>query len=134
MLKSESVATDSPRPHLGQQRRAQRIEDRVRAAVSACAGHPAVLGYAVGNEIPSHMVRWIGKRRVERYIARLYRAATSEDPAGLVTYVNYPPTEYLQLPFLDFMCFNVYLETPAAFDPYLARPHNLSGDLPTVMA
>ena len=30
---------------------------------------------------------------------------------GLVTYVNYPTTEYLELPFLDFCAFNVYLET-----------------------
>src|SRR5437764_5079752 len=85
-------------------------------------------------EIPSQIVRWLGRRRVERYIARLYRAAKTEDPGGLVTYVNYPPTEYLQLPFLDFMCFNVYLETRTAFDSYLARLQNISGDLPLLMA
>jgi hypothetical protein len=32
------------------------------------------------------------------------------DPEGLVTYINYPSTEYLDLPFLDLVCFNVYLE------------------------
>src|SRR2546427_8574169 len=46
-----------------------------------------------------------------RYLERLYRAAKDEDPEGLVTYVNYPSTEYLRLDFLDFMCFNVYLES-----------------------
>src|SRR5207244_9402493 len=80
------------------------------------------------------IVRWLGRRRVERHIARLYRAAKAEDPGGLVTYVNYPPTEYLQLPFLDFMCFNVYLETRAAYEAYIARLHNISGDLPLLMA
>jgi GT2 family glycosyltransferase len=119
---------------LERRKRARSIEDRVRAAVSAMAGHPALLGYAIGNEIPSQIVRWLGRRRVERHVARLYRAAKSEDPGGLVTYVNYPPTEYLQLGFLDFMCFNVYLERRAAFDSYLARLQNISGELPLVMA
>jgi O-antigen biosynthesis protein len=119
---------------LERRKRARSIEDRVRAAVSSMAGHPALLGYAVGNEIPSQIVRWLGRRRVQHYIARLYRAAKSEDPDGLVTYVNYPPTEYLQLGFLDFMCFNVYLETRSAFDSYIARLQNISGELPLVMA
>ena len=34
----------------------------------------------------------------------------AEAPDTLVTYVNFPTTEYLRLPFLDFYCFNVYLE------------------------
>src|SRR5207245_1952432 len=51
-----------------------------------------------------------------------------EDSDGLVTYVNYPSTEYLQLPFLDFVCFNVYLEARNSLDAYLARLHNLAGD------
>jgi GT2 family glycosyltransferase len=114
--------------------RVRSIEDRVRAAVASCAGHPAVLGYAVGNEIPSPIVRWLGRRPVERHIARLCRAAKSEDPGGLVTYVNYPPTEYLHLPFLDLMCFNVYLESRRALESYLARLQNLAGDRPVVLA
>ena len=87
------------------------IEARVRAGVRSCAGHPAVLCYAIGNEIPCSIVRWYGRRRVEGFLRRLYRAAKSEDPGGLVTYVNYPSTEYLDLPFLDFLCFNLYLES-----------------------
>src|SRR5215207_11565466 len=84
---------------------ADSIERRVRDGVRACAGHRAVLGYAVGNEIPAPIVRWHGRRRVEGHLRRLYEAAKEEDPDGLVTYVNYPTTEYLQLPFLDFHCF-----------------------------
>jgi len=94
---------------LDDKKRARSIEARVRAGVRSCAGHPAVLCYAIGNEIPASIVRWYGKRRVEQYLERLYRAAKQEDPEGLVTYVNYPTTEYLQLPFLDLVCFNVYL-------------------------
>src|SRR6185436_10582029 len=72
---------------------ARSIEGRVRAAVGACAGHPAVLCYAVGNEIPTRVVRWAGRGRVERFIERLHVAGRQEDPGGLFTYVNYPSTE-----------------------------------------
>jgi O-antigen biosynthesis protein len=114
--------------------RIRQIEEQVRTGVRACAGHPAVLGYAVGNEIPASIVRWHGPRRIEQFIERLYRAAKREDPGGLVTYVNYPTTEYLQLPFLDFVCFNVYLETQERLTAYLARLQNLAGDRPLLMA
>ncbi len=40
---------------------ARDIEQRVRAGVRACAGHPAVLCYAIGNEIPAPIVRWHGR-------------------------------------------------------------------------
>jgi beta-galactosidase/beta-glucuronidase len=82
------------------------IEAVVRTKVHACAGHPALLCYAIGNEIPAPLVRWLSRRRVEQYLERLYRAIKTEDPHSLVTYVNYPTTEYLQLPFLDLVCFN----------------------------
>jgi O-antigen biosynthesis protein len=109
------------------------IEARVRAAVRACAGHPAVLCYAVGNEIPTAIVRWHGARRIERFLERLCRAVREEDPSALVTYVNYPSTEYLHLPFLDFLCFNVFLEGDAPFEHYVARLQNLAGDRPLVL-
>ena len=48
--------------------------------------------------------------------------------------MNYPTTEYLDLPFLDFFCFNVYLETPDKLEAYLAQLQNLAGDKPLVMA
>jgi GT2 family glycosyltransferase len=113
--------------------RCRDIEERVRASVRACSGHPAVLYYTIGNEIPAPIVRWHGSRRIERFIERLYRAAKSEDPEGLVTYVNYPTTEYLQLLFLDLVCFNVYLESRERFEAYLARLQNLAGDRPLIL-
>ncbi len=109
------------------------IERLVRAGVRACAGHPAVLCYAVGNEIPASVARWFGRGRVERYLERLYRAVKDEARDSLVTYVNYPSTEYLHLDFLDFVCYNVYLESQQCLQAYLARLQTLAGDRPLVM-
>jgi glycosyltransferase involved in cell wall biosynthesis len=109
------------------------IHDLVRTKVRACSGHPAILAYSLGNEISAALVRWYGRRRIERYLEGLYRVVKAEDPAGLVTYVNYPSTEYLRLPFLDIFCFNVYLESQERFAAYLARLHNIVGDCPLVM-
>jgi len=106
----------------------------VRAGVGSCAGHPAVLAYAIGNEIPAATARWHGRRRVEHYLERLFRAAKAEDPTALVTYVNYPSTEYLHLPFLDFVCFNVFLENRAPLSAYLARLHHIAGERPLVLS
>ena len=119
---------------LDEPKRRHSIEQTIRSGVRACAGHPAILCYAIGNEIPASIVRWYGARRVERFIKVLYDAAKEEDPAGLVTYINYPSTEYLRLPFLDLVCFNVYLEAEAAFGAYVARLHNLARERPLVAA
>jgi len=112
---------------------ARSIEARVRDGVRACAGHPAVLCYAIGNEIPSPIARWHGRRRMERFLERLYRAAKDEDADAVVTYVNYPSTEYLHLPFLDVVAFNVYLESQSQLEPYLARLQNIAGDRPLLL-
>ncbi len=119
---------------IDRRRDAPDIADLVRAKVRSCAGHPALLCYALGNEIPAPMARWLGRRKVERYLERLYRVVKEADPDGLVTYVNYPTTEYLRLPFLDLLCFNVYLESQERFDAYLARLQNLAGDRPLLMS
>jgi glycosyltransferase involved in cell wall biosynthesis len=119
---------------LDDRRRANDIVKRVREGVRTCANHPALLAYAVGNEIPAPIVRWHGHRKIERFIHRLYQAVKTEDSTALVTYVNYPSTEYLYLPFLDFVCFNVYLESPERLESYLARLQNIAGDRPLVMA
>jgi O-antigen biosynthesis protein len=115
-------------------RRPGDIERRVRAGVRACAGHPAILAYSIGNEIPAPIVRWHGRRRIQRYLQRLVVAAKEEDPGALVTYVNYPSTEYLGLDFVDFLCFNVYLEQEQRLRSYLARLHNVAGEKPLVLA
>jgi GT2 family glycosyltransferase len=113
--------------------RATRIASQLGDQVRALEEHPAILCYSIGNEIPAPIVRWHGKRPVERFLERLHWEAKSADPEGLVTYVNYPSTEYLELPFLDLTAFNVFLEEEEAFESYLARLQNLSGDRPLLI-
>ncbi len=51
----------------------------------------------------------------------------------MVSYANFPSTEYLTVDFTDFVCFNVYLHDQAAFRRYVARLHNLAVDRPLVL-
>ena len=121
--------------HLNDGRRAQaRVEAELAQQVRRCSGHPALLGYSIANEIPASTVRWLGPRRVERFLGNLCAEVKDVDADGLVTYVNYPSTEYLELPSLDLVCFNVYLEQQDRLAAYLARLQNLAGDRPVLMA
>jgi GT2 family glycosyltransferase len=110
-----------------------RARQRVRQAALRGRGRAAVLAYSIGNEVPAGIVRWHGRRRVERFLAELADVARQADPDGLVTYASYPPTEYLDLSPFDFATFNVYLHDPEAFRRYLLRLHNLIGDKPLVL-
>ncbi|MFV8818440.1 glycosyltransferase [Haliea sp. E17] len=110
------------------------VVELVRNKVREVAGHPALLCYAVGNEIQASLVRWIGRKKVERYIRSIYKAIKSVDPQGLVTYVNYPTTEYLDLSFLDLLAFNVYLESEDKLAAYLQKLQNLACDRPLLMS
>lgn len=118
---------------LDDRQREREIVASVRADARQCARHPAVLCLSIGNEIPAPIVRWHGAGAVARYLQRLYETVKEVDPSTLVTYVNYPTTEYLELPFLDLVCFNVYLESPERLAAYLARLQNIAGDRPLVM-
>jgi len=110
------------------------IKTQVVEGTRRSAGHPAVLCYTIANEIPAHIVRWYGARRIERFIKDLFTLAKTEDPQGLFTYANYPTTEYLDLPFLDLVSFNVFLESQSRFEAYLVRLQNLAGDRPLIMS
>jgi GT2 family glycosyltransferase len=114
--------------------RVRRILDETRVSIRGLARHPAVLCYVVGNEIPPSVVRWYGQAHIERFIKQLCDVVKSEDPSALATYVNFPSTEYLDLPFLDFLAFNVYLESKESLKSYLARLQNIAGERPLVMA
>src|SRR6185369_13283378 len=83
--------------------------DAVRQVAMACAGHPAVFAISVVNEIPPDVVRWSGAREVSGFIDDLVELVKSIDPECLCTFANYPPTEYLSAPAIDFVTFNVYL-------------------------
>jgi O-antigen biosynthesis protein len=105
----------------------------VREGVRKHAGHPAVFGYLVGNEIPSTMVRWLGAREVTDFIEELITIGRKEDPRALFSYASYPPTEYLLPQNSDFVTFNVYLHRQEDFDRYLARLQNLADDKPLIL-
>jgi GT2 family glycosyltransferase len=120
--------------YLIDRKQAPDIEKTVRIKVETLAEHPALLCYAIGNEIPAPVARWLGRRRVERYLYNVYRAIKETDPGGLVTYVNYPSTEYLDLPLLDVVSFNVYLESEERLKAYLDRLQNIAGDRPLIMS
>src|SRR5947209_9861117 len=99
----------------------------------ACAGHRAVLGYLVANEIPASIVRWHGARAVEKFVKQLHDEVKEQDPEALVSDANYPSTEYLDLSFLDLVCFNVFLESQDKYEAYLARLQNLAGNRPLLV-
>src|SRR5262249_44227420 len=42
---------------------AQQIRAQVKRAAESCANHPAVLAFAIGNEIPQQIVRWHGAKK-----------------------------------------------------------------------
>ncbi len=108
----------------------RQVVDTIRSAVARHAGHEAIFGYLVGNEIPTTMVRWLGARRVIEFVERLIDVARETDPRPLYSYASYPPTEYLLPQNIDFCSFNVYLERQRDFEKYLARLQNLADDKP----
>lgn len=114
--------------------RAEDIRRRVRDQARSCAGHDSLFGFTIGNEIPASIVRWHGRKRVEQFLFELFDIAKTLSPTALTTYVNFPTTAYLELPFLDFAAFNVYLEEQEKLSAYLKRLQNIAGDLPLVLA
>jgi GT2 family glycosyltransferase len=109
------------------------IRASVAAGVRACCRHPAVFAYLVGNEIPPDMIRWHGAAAVRHFLKDLVALVRREHPGSLVSYANFPSTEYLTIDFTDFLCFNVYLHDETAFRRYIARLHNLAVDKPLVL-
>src|ERR1700720_2399689 len=109
------------------------IREAVTAGVRACGRHPAIFAYLIGNEIPPAWVRWHGAEPVRRFLRDLVICAKTEHPDALVSYANYPSTEYLTVDFTDFVCFNVYLHDQPAFRRYIARLHNVAVDQPLVL-
>jgi len=104
------------------------------ATVGEIGAHSSALLFALGNEIPPGIVRWHGHARVERFLRELYDAAKNASPESLFTYVNYPPTEYLDLEAFDVFSFNVYLHREPDLRGYLARLQHLAGARPLLLA
>ena len=118
---------------LREQRQREAVTESVRAAVAEHAGHPAIFGYLVGNEISPTMVRWLGVRRVTEFIEHLIRVSREANPNVLYSYASYPPTEFLLPQNVDFLCFNVYLHHQREFERYLLRLQNLAEDRPLIL-
>src|SRR6266853_139581 len=111
----------------------EQIREAVVTGVRDCRRHLAIFAYLIGNEIPPDMVRWHGAEPVRRFLRRLVACVKAEHPEALVSYANYPSTEYLTVDFTDFVCFNVYLHDQPAFRRYIARLHNVALDQPLVL-
>src|SRR5439155_15881192 len=89
---------------------------------------------ALGNEIPPGVVRWHGSLRIEKFLRELYEEAKSASPQSLFTYVNFPPTEFLDLSIFDVCAFNVYLHREHELRAYLARLQHIAGHKPLLLA
>ena len=116
----------------------RRILDAGRRAVDAamdrCAGNPAVLAVAVGNEVPADVVRVHGIGAVEDALSELVACVHAADPTTLATYCNFPSTEYLSVEGLDLVCFNVFLEQPDALRRYLRHLQVVAQETPLVIS
>ncbi|HEU4688198.1 MAG TPA: glycosyltransferase [Vicinamibacterales bacterium] len=110
------------------------IRREVTAHVRMLGSHPAALLFALGNEIPPSVVRWHGHSRVTRFLEDLCAEARSASPDSLLTYVNYPPTEYLELECFDVCAFNVYLHRESDLRAYFARLQQIAGQRPLLLA
>jgi hypothetical protein len=110
------------------------IRGTVRAAAETCGHHPALFGILVGNEIPPDIVRWYGPDRVREFLRVLRDIVKERAPEALVSYANFPSTEYLDVTdFVDFVSFNVYLHREPDFRRYLSRLQNIAEDKPLVL-
>jgi hypothetical protein len=93
-----------------------------------------IAAYSIGNEVRSDIVRWHGPRAVSNFLAELRDLGKQIDPGALFTYSNYPSAEYLDLSFLDFISFNVYLHREEDFRRYLTHLMGQTGELPLVLS
>ena len=110
-----------------------KAREKIAESIRATAGRGVMLATSIGNEIPPDIVRWYGTKRIARFLSDLANVARDIDPEVLLTYGNFPSTEYLELPFLDFPTFNVYLHDRDKFRKYLLRLANQVGDRPLLL-
>lgn len=114
--------------------RVKELHTWIRKHTRRLAQHPAMLLYSIGNEIPPLIVRWYGTKRIEDFLRAQNDIVKNIAPHALTTYVNHPPTEYLTLPFLDVVSYNVYLEREPEMRAYLARLQTLAHEKPVLLA
>ena len=105
----------------------------IEQAARRMRGAETVAAVSIANEVPADVVRWMGTDAVAHALGELADAVHDVDDEMLVTYGNYPSTEYLQVEGLDFVTFNVFLEEDEPFRRYLSRLQHLAGNLPLVI-
>jgi hypothetical protein len=80
------------------------------------------------------VVHRVGRLIVAGHVDELADVVKDEDAQRLVTFTNFPSTEFLQPENLDFLSFNVYLHGPRPFANYLDRLQSIAGDKPLLLA
>ncbi|HYR79029.1 MAG TPA: glycosyltransferase [Candidatus Dormibacteraeota bacterium] len=111
------------------------IRDAIRKTVAEMRQFgETIAAYSIGNEIRSDIVRWHGPRAVSGFLGELYDLGKQIEPDALFTYSNYPSTEYLDLSFLDFISFNVYLHREEDFRRYFTHLIGQAGELPLLLS
>ncbi|MFC3383550.1 glycosyltransferase [Couchioplanes azureus] len=114
-----------------------RVRDAGRRAVDAAlesyAGDPRILALAVGNEYPCDVVRLHGIGTVADGLADLVARCHAGDPGLLVTYGNFPTTEFLDAEGQDLVCYHVFLDEAARLRAYLRHLRVVAGDRPLVI-
>ena len=108
-------------------------EAAVDEALERLAGRHCVAAVLVGNEVPGDLVRLHGRRRVEGVLSDLVARVHQGAPGLLVSYANYPTTEYLRIEGQDLACFNVFLHDAEVLRGYLAHLAVAVGELPLVV-
>ncbi len=104
-----------------------------REVAEAVKGHPAVFAITLANEIPPDIARWYGASRICGVLDELAAIVKAVDPDRLVTFANYPPTEFLQPAGVDFLSYNVYLHDRQPFANYLDRLQSIAAEKPLVL-
>jgi O-antigen biosynthesis protein len=117
---------DSPVPQ-------EQARAAVRDAVRRGGQHPSIFAFSLANEITPDVLRWSGARAVSHFLEELIEIAKEADPRCLCTFGNYPPTEFLRVPNIDFHCFNVYLHERAAYENYLSRLQMIADSKPIII-
>jgi glycosyltransferase involved in cell wall biosynthesis len=104
-------------------------------AVAVCGERSgAVLGVVVGNEVPGDLVRLYGVESVQDVLSGLVQHVHDAAPELLVTYANFPTTEYLEVRGTDFLTFNVFLERPGELRRYASHLQVLADDRPLIIS
>lgn len=109
------------------------ILKELRNAAMFLQAYPQIFAISIANEIPSQVIRWQGRSSMEKFLETACDSVKQAAPETLVTFANYPSTEYLHPAGFDFSTCNVYLHDPDAFTAYLNRIQHRCGATPLVL-